>query len=44
MAERSDSCSGKTLLAPQARKKSLQMTADYYCIGAQENIVMFSKS
>ena len=46
MAERSDGCSGETLLAPCARKKRLQrkMTKDYYCIGVQENIGMFSKS
>ena len=46
MAERSDGCSGETLLAPCTRKKRLQrkMTKDYYCIGGQENIGMFSKS
>ena len=46
MAERSDSCSGKTLLAPCTRKKRLQikMTKDQYWVGAQENFGMFSKS
>ena len=35
----------KTLLAPCTRKKKLQrkMTNDYYWIGVQENIGMFSK-
>ena len=39
MAERSDGCSGQTLLAPCTRKKRLQrkMTNDYYLIGVQEN-------
>ena len=42
MAERSDSCSGETLLAPCTRKKRLQgkMTEDNYWIGVQENIGM----
>ena len=46
MAERSDGCSGETLLAPCTRKKRLQrkMTKNYYWIGVQENIGMFSKS
>ena len=46
MAERSDGCSGETLLASCTRKKRLQrkMTKDYYWIGAPENIGMFSKS
>ena len=45
MAERSDDCSGETLLAPCTRKKRLQrkMTDDYYWIGVQENIGMLSK-
>ena len=45
IAERSDGCSGETLLAPCTRKKKLQrkMTNDYYWIGVQENIGMFSK-
>ena len=45
MAERSDGCSGQTLLAPCTRKKRVQrkMTNDYYWIGVQENIGMFSK-
>ena len=39
-------CSGETLLAPCTGKKRLQrkMTKDYYWIGVQENIGMFSKS
>ena len=46
MAERSDGYSGQTLLASCTRKKRLQrkMTEDYYLIGVQENIGMFSKS
>ena len=46
MAERSDGCSDETLLAPCRRKKRLQrkMAIDYYWIGVQENIGMFSKS
>ena len=46
MAERSDGCSGETLLSPCTRKKRLQrkMTEDYYWISVQENIGMFSKS
>ena len=38
MAERSDGCSGETLLAPSTRKKRLQrkMTNDYYWIDVQE--------
>ena len=45
-AERSDSCRGETLLALCTRKKKLQLkiTKDYYWIGIQENIGMFSKS
>ena len=45
MAERSDGCSGETLLAPCARKKRLQrkMTKDYRWIGAQVNLGMSSK-
>ena len=45
-AERSDDCSDETLLAPYTRKKRLKgkMTKDYYWIGVQENISMFSKS
>ena len=45
-AERSDGFSGETLLAPCTRKKSLQrkMTKDYYWIGVQETIGMFSNS
>ena len=44
--ERSDGCSGETLLAPRTKKKRLQrkMTKDYYWIGVQENIGMFSES
>ena len=44
MAERSDGCSGKTLLALCTKKKRLErkMTKDYYWIGVQENIGMFS--
>ena len=39
-------CSGETLLATCTRKKRLQrkMTKDYYWIGVQGNIGMFSKS
>ena len=46
MTERSDGCSGETLLAPCTRKKMLQrkITNDYYWTGVQENIGMFSKS
>ena len=46
MAERSDGCSGETLLAPCTRKKRLQtkINEDYYWIGVQENIGMFSRS
>ena len=46
MAELSDSCSAKTLLAPCTRKKRLQrkMTKYYFWIGAQENIGMLSNS
>ena len=46
MTERSDGCSGDTLLAPCTREKRQQrkMTKDYYWIGVQENIDMFSKS
>ena len=46
MAERSDGCSGETLLAPCTRKKRLhrKTTKDHYWIGVQENIGMFSKS
>ena len=38
MAERSDGCSGETLLAPCIRKKRLQrkMTTYYYRIGAKK--------
>ena len=45
MAERSDGCSGETLLAPCTRKERLQgkITKDYYWIGVQENIDMFIK-
>ena len=45
MVKGSNGCSGETLLAPCARKKMLQrkMTNDYYWIGVQENIGMFSK-
>ena len=41
--DRMEKC--ETLLAPCTRKKKLQrkMTNDYYWIGAQENIGMFSK-
>ena len=47
MAERSDGCSGETLLASCTRKKKLQrkMINDYfYWLGVQENIGVFSKS
>ena len=47
MAERSDGCSGETLVAAcTRRRKRLQrkMTNDYYWIGVQENIGMLSKS
>ena len=45
MAERSDGCIGETLLASCTKKKRLQRktTIDYYWIGVQENIAMFSK-
>ena len=45
MAERSEGCSGETLLVCCTIKKMLQkkMTKDY-SIGVQENIGMFSKS
>ena len=45
MAERSDGCSGETLLAPCTRQKKLQrnITNAYYWIGVQENIGIFSK-
>ena len=45
-SKRSDGCSGQALLAPCTRKKRLQkkMTNDYYWVGVQENIGMFSKS
>ena len=45
MAERSDGCSGETLLAPCTRKKRLhrKMTKDNYWIGAQEHIGTLSK-
>ena len=41
-----DGCSGERFLAPCTRKKKLQrrMTNDYYWIGVQENVGMFSKS
>ena len=43
---RSDGCSGETLLAHCARRKRLQRkrTMDYDWTGAQQNIVIFSKS
>ena len=46
MTERSDGCSGETLLAPCTRKKRLQrkMTKDNYWIGVQEHIGTLSKS
>ena len=46
MAERSDGCSGETLMAPCTRKKRMRrkMVEDYHCIGVHENIGMFSKS
>ena len=46
MVEGSGGCSGETLLATCTRKKRLQrkMTKDYYWIGVQGNIGMFSKS
>ena len=46
MAKRSDGFSGETLLAPCTSRKRLQrkMTKDYYWIGVEENIGMFSKS
>ena len=46
MAERSDVCSSETLLAPFTRKKrpKRKMHKDYYWIGVQENIGIFSKS
>ena len=47
MAQRSGGCSGETLLPPCTRKKRLQRKVtkkDYYWIGVQENIGMFSKS
>ena len=46
VTERSNGCSGKTLLAPFARKKRLQenMTKEDYWIGAEENTGMFNKS
>ena len=46
MTERSDGCSGETLLAPCTRKKILQrkMTKDDYWIDVQENIGKLSKS
>ena len=41
-----DGCSGETWLALCTRKKRLQrmITKDYYWIGIQEDIDMFSKS
>ena len=41
-----DGCSGEILLASCTTKKRLQrkMTKDYYWIGVQEHIGMFSKS
>ena len=41
-----DGCSGETFLASSTLKKKLQrkMTDDYYWIGVQENVGMFSKS
>ena len=43
MADRSDGCSGEALLALCARTKmKRKMTKDYYWIGAEENIGMFS--
>ena len=46
MAQRSDSCSGETLMASSAMKKRLQRktTKNYYWIGAKQNIVMFGES
>ena len=46
MTKRSDGCSAETLPAPCTRKKRLQknVTKDYYWIGAEENIAMFSES
>ena len=45
MAERSDGCSDEILLAFCTRKRRLEikMTENYYWIGVQENIGMFSK-
>ena len=44
MAERSDGYSDEPLLVPCARKKKLQgkMVEDYYWMGAEENIGLFS--
>ena len=46
MAERSDGCSGETLVAPCARKKRLQRktTKDHYWIGGEEIIGVFIES
>ena len=46
MAERSNGCSDETLLAPFAAKRRLrrEMTEDYYWIGAEETISIFSNS
>ena len=45
MAERSDGCSGEALLAPCAKRKTMQrkLTEDYYWMGVKENRGMFSK-
>ena len=46
MAQRLDGCSGEILLGSCTKKKRLQRktTEDYYWVGVQENIGMFSKS
>ena len=46
MAERSDGCSGETLLAPCAcwkKKPQRNITKDYYWVGAKESIGIFNK-
>ena len=46
MADRSDGCSGETLLVSCTSKKMLQrkMTKYYYWVGVQDNIGMLSKA
>ena len=46
MAERSDDCSGEqcSLIIQGKKRLQIKITKDYYWIGVQENIGMFSKS